>query len=45
MTRRKTAWIWMILLTILAGCTSLRSDAEVSRDQWEPDTGSANAAR
>lgn len=45
MNRRMNAWMWVLLLTALAGCTSLRSDANVSRDQWEPEVESASAAK
>jgi len=37
------AWMWMLLLAALAGCTSFQAD--VSRDQWEPEVETANAAK
>jgi|EndMetStandDraft_5_1072996.scaffolds.fasta_scaffold109425_3 hypothetical protein len=46
MTRRMNAWMWMLLLAALAGCTSFqREAAEVSRDQWEPEVETASAAK
>jgi len=45
MNRRKNAWIGMLLLTAVAGCTSFQRDKDVSRDQWEPPVETAAAAK
>ena len=44
MNRRMIAWMWMLLLVATAGCTSLQRDAEVTQDQWEPDTATTSTA-
>ncbi len=41
MTRHIFGWTWILIVLGLAGCNSLRRDADVSRDQWEPDVQSA----
>jgi hypothetical protein len=42
MTRRALGWTWFLLIVALAGCNSLQRDAEVTRDQWEPETATAS---
>lgn len=45
MNRRMNAWMWMLLLAALAGCTSFQREKDVSRDQWEPEVETASATK
>ena len=44
MNRRLIAWMWILLVVAGAGCSSLQHDAEVTQDQWEPQTESTATA-
>ncbi len=42
MNRRARGWTWLLLILALGGCNALQRDADVTRDQWEPQTETAS---